>query len=243
MGRTSIDYVRWSFSPWVGCAKRSLECQHCYAEAIDKRFYGGGHWGKDASRRWQSDAYWDEPKAWNARAAKAGRVDRVLCGTMCDVLEPRASLHRWRWKLARLIHATPNLLWLLLSKAPKNQHLLASTLKTAPNVILGTTAGTVETVHERMPQLLEWPGRVWLSAEPLLEYISIAHWVKRLSFVVVGCESGPARRLMRLDWARTIRDECTAHSIPYFFKQAEVGTQVVHVPPLDGKQWLEVPHE
>jgi protein gp37 len=40
-----------------------------------------------------------------------------------------------------------------------------------------------------------------------------------INWVVVGGESGPGARPMHPDWARTLRDQCTAAGVPYFFKQ------------------------
>ena len=40
-----------------------------------------------------------------------------------------------------------------------------------------------------------------------------------LDWVIVGGESGPDARPMHPDWARSIRDQCNAASIPFFFKQ------------------------
>jgi protein gp37 len=37
--------------------------------------------------------------------------------------------------------------------------------------------------------------------------------------VIVGGESGHGARPMRADWARDIRDQCKASSVPFFFKQ------------------------
>lgn len=41
----------------------------------------------------------------------------------------------------------------------------------------------------------------------------------RLSWVIVGGESGPSARPMHPDWARSIRDQCAAAGVPFFFKQ------------------------
>lgn len=40
-----------------------------------------------------------------------------------------------------------------------------------------------------------------------------------LDWVVVGGESGPKARPMHPDWARSLRDQCVAAGVPYFFKQ------------------------
>jgi len=40
-----------------------------------------------------------------------------------------------------------------------------------------------------------------------------------LDWVIVGGESGPGARPMHPDWARSIRDQCAAARVPFFFKQ------------------------
>lgn len=40
-----------------------------------------------------------------------------------------------------------------------------------------------------------------------------------LNWVVAGGESGPDARPMHPDWARSLRDQCTAAGVPFFFKQ------------------------
>jgi protein gp37 len=41
----------------------------------------------------------------------------------------------------------------------------------------------------------------------------------RLDWVICGGESGPNARPMHPDWARSLRDQCAAAGVPYFFKQ------------------------
>ncbi len=40
-----------------------------------------------------------------------------------------------------------------------------------------------------------------------------------LDWIIVGGESGPQARPMHPDWVRTIRDQCQAAGVPFFFKQ------------------------
>lgn len=41
----------------------------------------------------------------------------------------------------------------------------------------------------------------------------------KLDWVICGGESGPGARPMHPDWARSLRDQCQAASVPFFFKQ------------------------
>lgn len=43
--------------------------------------------------------------------------------------------------------------------------------------------------------------------------------LRMLDWVIVGGESGPGARPMHPDWARSLRDQCQAADVPFFFKQ------------------------
>ncbi|MGH3656696.1 MAG: phage Gp37/Gp68 family protein [Micromonosporaceae bacterium] len=111
-----------------------------------------------------------------------------------------------------------------------------------PNVWLGVSAENQQWADIRVPALLDTPAAVrFVSAEPMLGPIDltpyldlveyqggehrpdvghIAWYGPRLGWVIVGGESGPRARLMHLDWARDLRDQCEAAGVPFFFKQA-----------------------
>jgi protein gp37 len=118
-----------------------------------------------------------------------------------------------------------------------------------PNVWLGVSAEDQRRADERIPHLLQTPAAVrFVSAEPLLGPIDLTSVVYRrvygsalvdslrgksrthhgdplntgeptLDWVIVGGESGPNARPMHPDWARTLRDQCAAAGVPFFFKQ------------------------
>lgn len=108
-----------------------------------------------------------------------------------------------------------------------------------PNVWLGVSTERQKEADERISELLATPAAVrFISAEPLLGPIdltrSCAIWwgkpgpgagpfdIKRrplLDWVIVGGESGPGSRPMHPDWARSLRDQCLAAGVPFFFKQ------------------------
>src|SRR5882724_7171831 len=51
MGQSSkIEWTDATVNFWWGCTKVGPGCDHCYAEAFDKRI-GGAHWGLGAPRR------------------------------------------------------------------------------------------------------------------------------------------------------------------------------------------------
>jgi len=240
VGATAIPYVEYSFSPWHGCAPVSEGCAHCFARAIDTRFYGGGAWGEGAPLREQSDEYWRQPLAWDARAATHGDRPAVLCATMCDPCDGRAE-PLWRRRLEATIAATPHLLWLLLTKRPQSYDLFSEVARTFDNVRLGATCENQARADERIPLLLSHVARGhWISVEPMLTPVTIAGYADRLDLVVCGDEDGPGRRPAALDWVRRLRDECRGQT-KFFFKQFHFDNgPKTNCPELDGERWVEV---
>lgn len=123
-------------------------------------------------------------------------------------------------------------------------------LSVLPNVWLGVSVEDQKRADERIPDLLATPSAVrWISAEPLLGPVNLDcpdyDWMQHpdglgisgnrllLDWVVVGGESGRGARPMHPDWVRSIRDQCAAAGVPFFFKQwgeflptVEQGTEV-----------------
>lgn len=144
MGENSkIAWTLHTFNPWVGCQRVSPGCEHCYAEAYDKRVGGAKvtdvsagvamtykalRWGPKAPRVRTSAANWRKPLAWNEAAAAAGVRHRVFCASLADVFEDRAELVAWRGELLEVIRTTPHLDWLLLTKRPGNVLRMLSSL-------------------------------------------------------------------------------------------------------------------
>ena len=71
----------------------------------------------------------------------------------------------------------------------------------------------------RIANLQETPAAVrFLSVEPLLEDLGKIS-LQGISWVIVGGESGPGARPMKESWVLSIREQCTAAGVPFFFKQ------------------------
>ncbi|MGL5736257.1 MAG: DUF5131 family protein, partial [Beijerinckiaceae bacterium] len=64
---------------------------------------------------------------------------------------------------------------------------------------------------------IPWVG---LSMEPVLGQVILRpEWLAELNWAICGGESGPGARPMHPDWARSLRDQCQAAGVPFFFKQ------------------------
>ena len=226
---SKIEWTHHTFNPWWGCRKVSPACLHCYAETWARRL-GLELWGKESSRRFFQDNYWNQPLKWNRDAERAGTRRRVFCASMADVFEGRSELSPWRARLWPLIEATPWLDWLLLTKRIHNVARMVPWGTAWPeNVWLGTTAENQRWADRRIPILLDLPARVrFVSAEPLLGPISLEKWMPRrkssrnaprLHWLIAGGESGHGARPTHPEWIRVLRDQCQSSGIAFHFKQ------------------------
>lgn len=220
---SGILWTTHTFNPWIGCTKVGPACDSCYAEAWDTRFSGGEHWGPHASRKRTRPGNWSKPRTWNHAAATAGRRDRVFTASLADIFDNHRSIEpAWREDLWALIRATPALDWLILTKRPQN---IARFLpqdwgpRGYANVWLGATVENQVEFDRRVPFLVDVPARVhFLSMEPLLGsvYIGDAHG---LDWIIAGGENAANFRPSDPDWFRSLRDQCAARQVPFFFKQ------------------------
>ncbi len=111
-----------------------------------------------------------------------------------------------------------------------------------PNLWLGVTTENQEMADKRIPILLQVPAAVrFVSVEPMLGPVDLAQWLSvtprdfyarqlvdgriqsgydrnKLSWVIVGGETGPGARPMHPDWVRSVRDQSQAAGVPLFFK-------------------------
>ncbi len=225
---SKIEWTHHTFNPWWGCHKVSPGCKHCYAETWARRL-GQQVWGLHAPRRELTGAYWKQPFAWNANAARSGRRARVFCASMADVFEDRRDLDERRARLWGIIEQTPYLEWLLLTKRPENVANLAPWGRRWPdNVWLGATAENQRWLDARMPLVTALPARIlFLSCEPLLGPLDLSRWVqgaargehRKIDWVIGGGESGHHARPMHPEWLTSLRDQCISSGIRFYFKQ------------------------
>lgn len=230
MGKNSrISWTDHTFNPWMGCTKVSPGCKNCYAERdMDHRF-GRVKWGPQGVRIRTSAANWRKPLAWNRQAEKEDRRFRVFCASLADVFEDKPDqpeMNSWRADLFRLIQATPNLDWLLLTKRPEKAWEWFAMLyqdeqamervfdsdfdfmdwveafnqqMPIPNIWLGTSIENQATADERIPALLSVPAAVrFLSVEPLLGPVDL--WGARYANPTGGLTGAVTHWSGGVDW-------------------------------------------
>jgi len=249
MGENSaISWTDHSFNPWWGCLRVGPGCDNCYAADLDKRT-GGNYWDGETLPRRTLPANWNKPRIWNRKAQAAGVRAKVFCASMADVFDNRVP-PEWRADLWALVKETPFLDWIIVTKRAGN---VVDMLRPDwqgfeesddfPNVwILATVVNQLEADRD-IPKLWDAPAYIrGLSVEPQLgPIVLLPEWLRWLSWVIVGAESGPNRRAFHEDWVRMLRDQC-AGNVPFFYKQRVLATgRKIETPELDGRQWMEFP--
>ena len=220
--RTKISWTDHTFNPWIGCQKVSSGCDHCYAENLAKRF-GHAEWGPEAIRQPTSTAYWEKPLTWQKNAERSGIPQLVFCASMADVFDNQVP-EKLREMLWRLIYQTPNLIWQVLAKRPQNvARMLPPDWPEEtgwPNIWMGVSAENQEEYDRRWPILATIPAAArFISYEPALGPLRLAHHEDQPDWLIWGGESGPGARPMEPKWARAVTAECLERGIPVFGKQ------------------------
>lgn len=247
--QTGIQWTDSTWNAWWGCQRVGPGCDHCYAEALDKRT-GGAHWGAKADRRRTSETNWNEPLRWQKKAdafeAATGHRRRVFCGSMMDIMDNAVPLE-WSHEAFDRIEQCDRLDWQLLSKRVGNvesrvpdRWLRGGWPK---HVGMMITVVTQEEANRDIPKLLRLKdehGIPWigLSMEPLLERVTFrwSAWgpwpygghldgLKPVDWVIVGGESGNGSRPFDTAWADSIVAECAEAGVPCFVKQ--LGANVI----------------
>lgn len=153
-----------------------------------------------------------------------------------------------RTLLLDAIKEHPELDFLVLTKRPENVMGMVKSHNAAiktfeeekfefpANCWIGTSIEDQPTADERIPHLLAIPAAVrFVSYEPALGPVDFQYqrgWLEpfqetdamlnrtpRIDWLIAGGESGPNARPMHPDWARSLRDQCQAAGVPFFFKQ------------------------
>jgi protein gp37 len=180
----------------------------------------------------QREGDWDSVLPWS------------LCGNRTGAVQ--VTMHHIRERLFKLIDATPNLDWLLLTKRPENILRMlpyrigspppAHDGRWRPNVWLGTSVESQEYADKRIPELLKCRDLspvLFLSCEPLVGPVDLrpALWLedqyfglrskmtRAIDWVITGGESGPESRPNHPNWFCDLRDQAAAARVPFHFKQ------------------------
>ena len=212
---SAIEWTDATWNPVTGCTKITRGCDNCYAARFAERWRGvKGHpyeQGFDL-RLWP--ARLDQPARWR-------KPRMIFVNSMSDLFHkdvPRAFIDNVFDCMERVDRHTYQVL-------TKRSSLMRNYLKrrypggAAPGHIWCGVSVEHSAATARIRHLQAAPAAVrFLSIEPLIGSVGDLD-LGGISWVIVGGESGPNARPMRLEWVRNLRDRCAAAGVPFFFKQ------------------------
>ena len=226
--KTGIQWCDSTWNPVLGCTPISEGCKHCWASALVTRFpsLNGGKPFSEVRfypERLSQPAKWKKPR-------------RIFVGGMTDLFHEQIP-NDWRDQIFIAMLKYDHT-YLILTKRAANMRgyiyrLLSPALteQRLGNIWLGVTVDS-DAALGRLTHLGGTPAIVrWISVEPMLSPLRVISQRLRennINWVVIGCESGPGRRPMKLEWAEALVEECREAGIACFVKQIEIDGRVVH---------------
>ncbi len=213
---SKIEWTDATWNPVRGCTKISPGCKHCYAERFAERFRGvPGHpfeLGFDlrlVPHKLGEPLRWSEPRM-------------IFVNSMSDLFHDQVPASYISRVATTMQLANWHTYQVLTKRSERLRDMLSGPLLEVagePHVWWGVSVEDRTYGIPRIADLQAAPAAVrFLSVEPLLEDVGELP-LEGISWVIVGGESGPGARRMQEDWVLSIREQCEAAGVAFFFKQ------------------------
>lgn len=234
---SAIEWTDATWNPVTGCTKISSGCDNCYAARFSERFRGvKGHpfeSGFDLTlrpARLKQPLHWRQPR-------------KIFVNSMSDLFHKDVpddfiamvfdTMELADWHQYQVLTKRSSLMMKFLKKrygsAPGPGHMW-----------FGVSLED-STQKSRVRHLQQAPAGVrFLSIEPLIGDVGELD-LAGIDWVIVGGESGPRARPMEKTWVRSIRDQCKAATVAFFFKQWGGIRPKTGGRKLDGREWSQFP--
>jgi protein gp37 len=243
-----IDILKGRYwdKPWSlidGCSPCSPGCDHCWSAAIAHHYRRGVHY-PDGRVDMSIPNYTDAAGKFDGRIKT--NPDRLSIPlkrrkpTVYAIWNDAFHLSVPFPYLDELHKITAETIgrhtYLILTKRPERMRLYyqgRAHWENEPNIFKGLTVCNQAEANEKIPVFLQVPGKKFLSIEPCLGLVDLfslldkimpcnlqpSRWLaKNINAVVLGGETGPGARPMHRDWVRSVRDQCAAACVPFYFK-------------------------
>jgi protein gp37 len=245
MGTNSaIEWTEATWNPVVGCTVLSPGCTNCYAmrlarrlEAMGQRKYVGTTRLTGGRPKWNGHIFLDRealslPMKWKAPKT-------IFVNSMSDLFHEKVPFE-FIERVFDAMAKTPQHTYQLLTKRAERIEALSPKLNWAENIWLGVSVENSD-YEWRIDCLRRTASRTkFLSLEPLLGPLNELN-LEGIHWAIAGGESGPKARPMRIEWVRSIRDQCKVAGVAFHFKQWGGVNKKKTGRTLDGRTWDELP--
>jgi protein gp37 len=234
---SAIEWTDATWNPISGCTKVAAGCDNCYAERIAERFRRvRGHPFENGFDLTLRHHKLREPLSW--RSPK-----RIFVNSMSDLFHKEVSqdftdavfqtMECAHWHIFQLLTKRSSLMRRYINRR-------YSSGMAPQHIWVGVS---VEDRHAlvRLKHLKQARASVrFISFEPLLEDLGPVD-LTDIHWAIAGGESGPGARVVAPSWIRSIRDQCKAQDVAFFFKQWGGRSLKAKGNCLDGRHWLQYP--
>ena len=201
-----------NWEPWSGCYKVSDGCTYCYYYGpYSKRF------GQNTVIK--TDDF-DKPVAMTSKGKPRIPGGKIVATCFAsDFLIAEAD--EWRTEAWAMIKQRPDLEFLILTK--RVDRFLVSLPSDwgdgYSNVNIGCSVENQAMADYRLPLFLSHPiKRRFIACAPLLGPIDLTAYLTGVEHVSVGGETSRDARECDYDWVLSIREQCVAAGITFWFK-------------------------
>jgi protein gp37 len=236
--QSKIEWTDATWNPVRGCTKISPGCKYCYAEVFAKRFqnvpghaYERGFDLRLVPEKLPEPIRWKEPKM-------------IFVNSMSDLFHPKVP-DDYIVRVAEVMAlADWHIYQVLTKRSERLMNLLQTKLErysNKPHIWWGVSVENKKHGVPRISHLQSTSASTkFLSVEPLLEDIGRID-LSGISWVIVGGESGHGARPIKAEWVKSVRDQCKAAQVPFFFKQWGGVRKSENGRELEGKTYNEFP--
>lgn len=209
---SAIEWTEATWNPTVGCTKISPGCKHCYAETMAKRLKAMSTPGYESGFKLTILP--------NRLVEPLSRKKPTVyfVNSMSDLFH-RGVTDEHIESVFDVIHRCPHHTFQVLTKRADRMASFFCRHEVPSNAWIGVSVEDRKYGVPRIEALRRIEARIrFLSIEPLLEDVGALD-LTDIHWVIVGGESGPKARPMRLEWVESIRQQCEEQGVQFFFKQ------------------------
>ena len=209
--KSHIEWTEMTWNPVTGCTKISQGCKHCYTERMANRLHAMG------IERYRNNFQVTLHDDLVAEPAKWIKQRIVFVNSMSDLFHEDVPFDFIQRVFATMVQC-PQHIFQVLTKRSERLKAIANDLPWAENIWMGVSVENEKVIH-RVYELSEVPAKIrFLSCEPLIGALNNLP-LEKIHWVIVGGESGPGARPMKVEWVDSILDQCRRSNVAFFFKQ------------------------
>lgn len=236
-----IEWTEATWNPTVGCTKISPGCKNCYADSMAKRLKAMGTPGyENGFKLTILPDRLDEP-------LRRKKPTVYFVNSMSDLFH-KGVPDSYIEQVFGVIERCPLHTFQVLTKRGERLATYFKNRPIPPNAWIGVSVEDHKYGKPRIDCLRQVDARIrFLSVEPLLEEVGALD-LTDIHWVIVGGESGPKARPMKIEWVENIRQQCEDQGVQFFFKQwggwgadGKRRSKKANGRLLDGRTWDDMP--